>query len=176
MEKKSKIIRVALVGPESTAKSTLAEALAKHYNTIWVPEYSRTYLAKINRKYTIDDIVIIAKKQLEEEKKLISNASKYIFVDTELIISKVWSLDVFKTCPKWINTSIVKNKYDIYLLTYPDIPWENDPLRENPHRREFFFNWYENELKKIKGNYFIIKGEKEQRMENAVEAINSNIF
>ncbi|MBK7183357.1 MAG: ATP-binding protein [Bacteroidetes bacterium] len=67
MEKENKkLIRVALIGPESTAKSTLSEQLAKHYNTVWVKEYAREYLSEINRKYTLDDIVEIAKQQLQE--------------------------------------------------------------------------------------------------------------
>ena len=67
MEKKNNsVIRVALIGPESTSKSTLSELLAKHYKTVWVKEYAREYLSNIKRKYTIDDVVEIAKEQLEQ--------------------------------------------------------------------------------------------------------------
>ena len=65
MEKKNDIIRIALIGPESTAKSTLSEALAKHYNTVWVKEYAREYLSILKSKYTLTDILTIAKEQLE---------------------------------------------------------------------------------------------------------------
>jgi NadR type nicotinamide-nucleotide adenylyltransferase len=165
------IIRIALIGPESTSKSTLSKELAKHYKTVWVKEYAREYLKTINRKYVLDDILQIAQEQFRLEQKLLSRAYQYIFVDTELIISKVWCEDVFKTCPDWINENIIKNKYDLYLLTYPDLPWEADPLRENPNRREFFFNWYEKELKTINANYAIIKGVGEERLKNSIEVI-----
>ena len=169
MEKKTnKIIRVALIGPESTAKSTLSEALAKHYNTVWVKEYSREYLSKISRKYTLDDILIIAQTQLEEEKKLLLSANQFIFADTELILSKVWCEDVFKTCPDWIQKNILPHKYDLYLLTYPDLPWEEDPVRENGNRRQFFYDWYERELKAIDANYQVVKGENEERLNNCI--------
>jgi nicotinamide riboside kinase len=36
-------VRVVLIGAESTGKTTLAQALAAHYHTTWVPEYGRTY-------------------------------------------------------------------------------------------------------------------------------------
>ena len=65
----TKIIRIALIGPESTAKSSLSEALAQHYNTVWVKEYSREYLSKISRTYTLQDVLTIAQEQLEQEKK-----------------------------------------------------------------------------------------------------------
>jgi NadR type nicotinamide-nucleotide adenylyltransferase len=176
MEKQTQgVIRIALIGPESTAKSTLAESLAKHYNTVWVQEYSREYLASIDRKYTLDDIVIIAKEQLKREQKINTVANKFIFADTELILSKVWCEDVFKTCPDWILNNIIPNKYDIYLLTSPDIPWEEDVVRENPHRRIFFFDWYERELKAINANYNVIKGQGQERLQNCIEAIEKSV-
>jgi NadR type nicotinamide-nucleotide adenylyltransferase len=165
------IIRIALIGPESTAKSTLSEKLAKHYDTVWVQEHSREYLANINRPYSLEDVLAIAQEQLKREQQLMEKADKFIFADTELILSKVWCEDVFKTCPEWISESILSYKYDLYLLTSPDIPWEKDPVRENPHRREFFFDWYERELKAIQADYVVIKGEGEERLQNCIKAI-----
>lgn len=172
----SNIKRIALIGPESTAKSSLSELLAKHYKTLWVEEYAREYLKNINRKYTLSDVLEIAKRQLEIEKNKIPQSNKFIFVDTELIISKVWCEDVFKTCPDWILSNIEKEKYDFYLLCYPDIEWHEDPLRENPHRREFLFNWYEKELKNIIAKYSVIKGIGEIRLKNCISAIENNFF
>jgi NadR type nicotinamide-nucleotide adenylyltransferase len=171
MEKKNDIIRIALIGPESTAKSTLSEALAKHYNTVWVKEYAREYLSHLKSKYTLIDILNIAKEQLKIEKKELKNANKILFADTELIISKVWCEDVFNVCPEWISQNIIYNKYDLYLLTYPDLPWEPDQLRENPNRRIYFYNWYEKELNKINAKYVIIKGEKDERLKNCIASV-----
>jgi len=170
-QKINSVIRIALIGPESTAKSTLSEDLANHYITTVVRECARDYLSKLNRKYTIDDILAIAKEQVKQEQVLIPQANKFIFVDTELILAKVWCEDLFATCPDWISENILHNQYDLYLLTFPDIPWEADPLRENPHRRDFLFNWYEKELKKINANYTVIKGTGKSRLENCIKAI-----
>lgn len=171
MEKKKSTVRIALIGPESTAKSTLSEALAKHYHTVWIEEYSRKYLSTIDRPYTLNDIVTIAKKQLEVENEKLSAANKFLFADTELIISKVWCEDVFKTCPDWILENILPNKYDLYLLTSPDLPWEKDSVRENPHRRTFFYDWYEKELNAIHANYRVVSGQGDARLKNAIEII-----
>lgn len=172
MEKEPrKIIRIALIGPESTAKSTLSESLAKHYDTVWVKEYSREYLSKFNGKYKLDDILKIAEVQLLQEQELLSSANKFIFSDTELIISKVWCEDVFNTCPEWIIKNIKEYKYDLYLLTYPDLRWQKDSVRENPNRRYFFFNWYERELIKINAAYSIIRGAGPVRLQNAIDQI-----
>jgi NadR type nicotinamide-nucleotide adenylyltransferase len=171
MAPKDRIIRIALTGPESSAKSTLSEQLAQHYHTVWVEEYAREYLGALDRKYTADDIVAIAQKQLELEHEALKKANKLLFSDTELLLIKVWCEDVFKTTPAWISENILPNRYDLYLLTYPDIEWEYDPLRENPHRREFLFEWYKKELEAIGANYAVIRGLGDARLQHCISAI-----
>lgn len=172
MEKNKKnISRIALIGPESTGKSTLAQKLAAKYNTAYVPEYARSYIAELQRPYTIEDILLIAQAQLKQEKKLLSQANSFLFIDTEFIVAKIWSEDVFKSCPPWIEKQIEKHKYDVYLLTYPDIPWVADPLRENENRRDYFFNLYVLELKAHGLPYKIIRGTGDERMINAINAL-----
>jgi len=168
---KNKIIRIAITGPESTGKSTLAEQLAVHFNTTWVPEFAREYLNAMNRPYTRDDILFIAKSQLQNECKLIRKAKKFLFADTELLVTKIWSEHRFENCHAWILQNMLRYKYDFYLLCNIDLPWEFDPLREHPHLREYFFNKYETEMKTLNFNYEIISGNKENRLKNAVTAI-----
>ncbi|MFK8006949.1 MAG: AAA family ATPase [Saprospiraceae bacterium] len=59
--------KIILTGPESTGKSTLARQLAQVYNTVWVPEFARTYLEGLNRPYRGDDLLKIAKGQRDLE-------------------------------------------------------------------------------------------------------------
>lgn len=162
------ILRIALIGPESTAKSTLSEQLARHYNTLWVPEYARTYLENMTAPYTKDDVLAITRGQLKSEEEKLKQANKLLFADTELIIASVWLIDKFGDCPQWINDKILKYEYDLYLLTRPDLPFEDDPLRENPLRREFFFDWYRRELEDRDFNYRIVEGENDARLKNAI--------
>ncbi len=169
--KENKIIRIAITGPESTGKSTLTNQLAKHYKTVGVPEFAREYIASLNHPYTINDILFIAKSQIESEKALSNDAVQLLFTDTELIVTKIWSEHSFKTCDSWILESINKNTYDLYLLCNIDLPWEYDPLREHPNLREYFYNLYLNELITRNYNYTIISGNKEMRLENAIFAI-----
>lgn len=162
---------IVVIGPESTGKTELCKKLALYYNTIWLPEYARSYIETINRKYNIDDILHIAKKQIELENDL-SLKNELLFIDTDLIITKVWLLHVYKTCPEWINEAILKVKRTLYLLCFPDLPWEFDIVRENPTNRDFFFNWYLNEIEKTKVPYVIIKGIGNDRLNNSIEAVN----
>lgn len=167
----NKIIRIALIGPESTGKTTLAEKLAAHYHTVWVREYARDYVAGLNRKYTYDDVLHCIKMQMHEEKEALKVARRFLFADTELIIHKIWLWDVFKNYPAEMDEEINRTAYDLYLLLYPDLPFVEDPVRENPHRRMYFYDLYKSELEKRGLPFIVIKGQ--NRFEQALQAIDS---
>jgi NadR type nicotinamide-nucleotide adenylyltransferase len=176
MEKKftgdiSKMIRVAVTGPESTGKSTLAEGLARHFETVYNPEYAREYLDKINRPYTYEDIEKIARLQLQKEKKLIKSAIELIIADTDFIVIKVWMEYKYNKCPEWIKDEIINNPYDLYFLCDIDIPWEPDPLREHPDLRGFFMDIYKKELAKLNVKFRIISGNQTIRLKKAIAEI-----
>lgn len=172
MEKSANpIIRVAILGAESTGKTTLARSLAMRFNTQWVPEYAREYLSQHEERYTDQDILRIAVHQLEEEEELANAANKIIFVDTEFITAKIWSEDVFGNCPDYIREKLGTHLYDLYLLTANDLPWIADPIRVNPQRRDYFFNMYRKELENGKFPFEIISGRYEARLLNAVNAV-----
>lgn len=164
--------KIAITGPESTGKSMLSKQLAKHYSTSYVPEYAREYVDKLNRPYKQEDILVIAREQLNRERLAIKNANGFLFCDTEMIVPKIWELYKYNECHPWILEQIRKNSYDLYLLCDIDLPWEADPQREYPHMRSFFFNWFKRELEQYRFPYRIISGNEQQRVENAIDAIN----
>ncbi|HEV2831233.1 MAG TPA: ATP-binding protein [Hanamia sp.] len=64
------IKKIVVIGPESTGKSTLCAQLAEHYQTLWVPEYAREYLEKNGTDYSYNDLLAIAKGQIELEERM----------------------------------------------------------------------------------------------------------
>lgn len=163
--------RIAVIGPESSGKSVLCSQLAAHYQTLWVPEHAREYLPTLDRKYRVEDVVHIYMTQFEKEKNSLRHAQQYLFTDTEFIIARVWCENVFGFCPEEIFKLIEKHPYDYYLLTSPDLPWEPDPLRENPGRGAFFFDWYRQLLDEYGYNYGIVSGTGEVRLQNAIDVL-----
>jgi NadR type nicotinamide-nucleotide adenylyltransferase len=159
--------RISITGPESTGKSELASGLAKHYQTVYVPEYSREYLKEIGTNYTLDDVLNIAKGQLNSESRFLKLANQYLFCDTDMIVAKIWCTEVFNECPLWIEKMLVELPYDLYLLCYPDLKWQPDPLRENPENREYLFGQFVKELDLHNFNYRIVKGRGDERLKNA---------
>lgn len=146
--------RVGIIGPESTGKSTLAKYLAKRYNGVYVPEYAREYMEKLDRPYSYDDVVSIARHQIEH---LQGVQDGLYFFDTELIITKVWFEYKYGSCPDWLEKAIRDYPMDTYLLTYPDIKWEPDPVRENPAIRLELFERYEREVQALDIPYYVVK-------------------
>ena len=169
----SGIIRVAITGPESTGKSALAKELAKHYSTVYVPEYARKYLEFLGRPYLYYDLKIIAQRQLLNENQKQRKANGYLFCDTELSVIKIWSEHRYKKCDPWIMKWLNKITYDIYLLCDIDLPWEADPQREHPHLRQYLLDKYKEELSGRNLPFVIISGNGEKRIQMAIEAVES---
>ena len=159
--------RIVIIGPESTGKTALCKKLSEYYKTVWVPEYAREYVENLNREYEYKDLIKIAEKQISEFNNDYSNADKFIFFDTYLIITKVWFQVVYNKYPLWLDKEIKKNKIDLFLLCNTDIEWEPDNVRENPDKRDELFNLYKKELENYNFNYKIISGEGKERFEKA---------
>jgi NadR type nicotinamide-nucleotide adenylyltransferase len=168
------IRKIAITGPESTGKSMLAEQLAAHYQTVWVPEYAREYLEILGKPYVESDILQIARGQLSAESALLVPANRYLFCDTELLVTKIWSEVKYNRCNPWILETIEAHRYDLYLLCDIDLPWQYDPLREHPDQRQFLFDLYHNELKNRRYPFAVVRGTGPDRLENAIQIIEMN--
>ena len=168
---KNTIPKIAVVGPESTGKSTMSAYLAKHYNTAWVPEYAREYCAKLTEPCTWQDEINMFNGQLALEADLLPQANNLLICDTTFITVKIWSDYTFGQSPKEVLDELPKHPYDLYLLLDIDLPWEEDPLRDFPHMREHFMNIWYKELNALNANYVLISGLGNDRYANAIKAI-----
>jgi len=167
-------LKIIITGPESSGKTTLCQQLSTHFKIPFSKEFARECLSDLDREYTQNDLLEIAKGQLASEQLTTSNQQLSIH-DTDLITIKIWSEYKYGNCDNWILEQIEKQKTEnrFYLLCKPDIPWEADPLRENPTNREDLFEIYKEELEKLKYNYSIIEGE--ERIKNSISKISSLI-
>lgn len=165
--------RILILGPESTGKSTLAADLATHFGEPWVPEFAREYLEKLNRAYEFKDLSVIAKGQIELEDELAQKAKKFLFVDTDLRVIKVWSKHKFDTVSCWILEEIERRTYSKILITDVDLPWEADPLREHPDlgMRQYFLDKYLDLASKSGFPFQLISGERANRLDRSVKFI-----
>lgn len=163
--------KIAIVGAESTGKTYLSAQLAAYYDCLWVPEYAREFLENLPYSYTQHDVDLIAKGQINYEDVLARQSKTLLICDTNLLVIKVWMNHKFGNSPAWIEEEIANRKYDLHLLTAPDIPFEKDPLRENPELREFFFNEFKKLLTQHNFKFEIIKGDYNKRLKTAVKSV-----
>ena len=185
MEKKLKqkpvnLVKVVLFGPESTGKTTLSSQLARHYHTVWAPEFAREYLQNKwnNERKTCEasDLIPIAIGQMKLENKLAKKADKILICDTDLLETKVYSEEYYGGfVDPYLDKAAKKNTYDLYLLTYIDTPWEADDLRDRPELRKEMFNAFEKALIAHNRPYILLKGDKEARLKKAIDVIDKII-
>lgn len=177
------IKKIVAIGPESTGKSMLCKQLAKHFNTIYCPEYAREYLNENGVQYNYNDLLKIAQGQLaiedyceEEIKSKNSSLNTYhslLLVDTNMYVMKVWYEFVFKKCEYFILDAIAKRRYDLYLLCNTDLPWIEDSMREYPDEksRQELYNMYKDILINQQTPWLEINGDYTQRLQKAIKAI-----
>jgi len=167
--------KIVVIGPESTGKSTLSSGIARALHTIWVPEHARDYLTQLGRDYIEDDLLHIAKGQLNDEEEARKHAGSHLICDTDLYVLKVWAEARYGRCHRNILESIAQSTCDLYLLTYIDINWEDDPLREHsqPEERYYFYNQYRDIVINSGIPWADIRGTHQQRLDTALKAIES---
>ena len=178
----SGILKIAVIGPESTGKSSLCRRLAEDFDAYHTEEYARTYLEERNGHYTNDDLLEMAKGQCREEKSIsekIQNESigkkktPLLFCDTDLHVIRIWSEIVFGNCNNRILDLIALQHYDHYLLCAPDIAWVYDALREHPDpsMRIKIFNHYKDMLIHQSTTWTLIEGSYDLRMNEAKSVV-----
>lgn len=181
MQGTKKMIKIVVVGPESTGKSTISAELAAHFSTIWCREYAREYLLQYGTSYSFDDLLTIAHGQISLEEKatkelLLLQAKQnkkqipVLFIDTDMYVMKVWCEFVFEKCHPWILNQIVERNYDGYLLCKPDLPWVKDTLREYPdyQTRDTLYHHYKDILINQKTPWFEVSGASSNRKHHAI--------
>jgi nicotinamide riboside kinase len=145
--------------------------LAKHYNTVWVPEYAREYCEKLTAPPTFQDEINMFEGQLTLEKEYLPKANKLLICDTTFITVKIWSDQMFGKSPQQVLDALPNYHYNLYLLLDIDLPWQDDPLRDFPTLREHFMEVWHNELLALNANYIVISGSGQDRYDSAVKVV-----
>ena len=123
--------RVAILGAESSGKSTLAAALAERYATVWVPEYLREFVDTSGRVPREEDQFFIARTQVEREDAAALVANRYLFCDTTPMMTALYSRWYWNRVDAQLSALELRHDYAVTLVTAPDSPWEADGLQRD---------------------------------------------
>lgn len=164
-------LKIVVFGPESSGKTTLTKQLAARFQAAFVPEFARLYLEDklqtTQQNCTFDDILPIAKGQLQSEIEAEKTPANIIFYDTNPLLTAAYSEFHYSKIPEELENEIPALSYDLYLLTEPDIPWEADSIRRHQNQRQDEFRAFKKFLKKRNLPYARIKGSETERLESA---------
>lgn len=162
-------MRIAITGPESSGKTTLAKALAQKHQIRAVPEFARYHLTKYGAGYEAKDILYFAEAQLALERRISLIYPHLLITDSDLLVLKIWHEEKFGPCPPALENWYRQTNYDLILLCAPDLAWTPDPLRENPIDRLRLFERYLEESQQRNQPFKIIQGA--HRFEQAIKFI-----
>lgn len=171
--------KIVFTGPESTGKTTLAQALSNQLHMPYVPEVARTYVDALKRPYQYEDLLNIAMLQMSEEERVRGLHPHMLVCDTDLMTIKIWAEDKFNTCEAWINHALCDRLPDMYFLCAPDFPWQPDPQREDPDRRDVLYKRYRDELLHCKARFIELSGSPQKRLHtvlNYIQPGNQQLF
>ena len=141
-------MKVLVTGPESSGKSTLARSLAWILDGYYVEEQARQYLHNLSRAYEADDLPRILRQQLAAEQRGLDSGASYVICDTGPEVIDIWSQVKYGIPVPGIELADVDKNYDLTLLCAPDLPWQEDRLREHPDpiARQALFQRYRDRL------------------------------
>lgn len=165
------LIRVAIIGAESTGKTTLAQALAQRFDTHYVPEYMREYCQKLwdetKQICRWQDLMPIALGQMQAENQLAQTANTFLFCDTCLWELVVYAYLYFGDCPPELEKAAQHLHYDVVFLTDIDVPWVADDLRDKPQERDNILMLFQQFLQRHQIAFTLLSGSHDKRLQQA---------
>lgn len=180
-----KVLRVVLIGSESTGKTTLCKALAELYGEPWVPEYGREYTLERYAKaggatelglgeegpWTSDEFRHIAEVQQKLENEAAEKAKQVLFCDTNAFATAIWHERYMGFRDPETDAIAAKDQVDLYLVTGNDVPFEADEIRDGENLRHWMLERFLEEIKKLRIPYEMLTGSHEKRMQDAIEIL-----
>jgi nicotinamide riboside kinase len=164
-------LRIVLTGAECSAKSALTRALGERLGLPYALEYARFHLEERGPDYDYELLRKMARLHCEYQRAQVPPDAPLGIFDTDLINYKIWAQEVFGQCPPEIEPGIAEEADHVYLLCAPDLPWEPDPLRENPTDRDRLFELHRKEIERLGRRYEIVRGTGDARLACAEAAL-----
>lgn len=169
--------RICIIGAESTGTTTLSQDLAKHYKTVWVPEYGRVYsegklYTENSSNWYEHEFANIAQAQNVLENSLAEQSSGLVICDTNAYATAIWHERYLQSRSEFVEQHSTNNNHVLYIVTKDDIPFIQDGVRDGEHLRHWMHERIIERLEEDHKKYIVVSGTREQRLNQAILAIN----
>jgi HTH-type transcriptional repressor of NAD biosynthesis genes len=162
--------KVAVLGTESTGKTTLTKKLAQHYHCSFVPEAGRELIPD-SKSFTYQDLCDVATEHARNIKAATLGESPLIIIDTDVYITESYSWFAFKKALT-VNEDIYKtNQSNLYLYLNNDVDFLQDGTRLDEFQRNLLDISHRRILAAHHIKFVEITGNWEQRFKQAVKEI-----
>jgi NadR type nicotinamide-nucleotide adenylyltransferase len=169
-----------VVGAESSGTTTLARALAAHYDTVWVPEYGREYweqkMAGPDRVWRAAEFVAIAREQARREDAAAREANRLLVCDTDAFATVIWHERYVGRRSAEVEAARASRPIDLYLLTDIDIPFVQDGTRDGEHIRAWMHGRFRAALEEQGRPFAVVSGAHAERLRTAVDLIDARVL
>lgn len=162
--------RACILGGESSGKTTLAKRLAHELRTSWVPEYGRELWDEKQGQLTFEDMLHIARTQIQREDKALREAHRWLICDTSPLTTLFYSKAMFKKADPALG-ALAERTYDCTLLCEPDFDFVQDGTRKDHDFRQTQHDWYVAQLNQRRWAFTALAGSLEQRVSAAVDVL-----
>jgi HTH-type transcriptional regulator, transcriptional repressor of NAD biosynthesis genes len=170
------ITRVVFLGAPSTGKTTIAELLAKEYETVWMPEYGREYWLRnqVGRRLSLEQLEEIAEGHLARENELLQSANRYLFCDTNALTTLIFAVYYHGSATSRLEELAEQAvaRYDVVFLCDSDIRYDDTWDRSGALNRDTFQKQIVADLIVRKIPYITLRGTVEQRLRFVKEVLN----
>jgi HTH-type transcriptional repressor of NAD biosynthesis genes len=169
--------RVCIIGAESTGTTTLAQDLAAHYQTVWVPEYGRIYAegklkSSSSQRWREEEFVKIATAQNFLEDSLAECSNGLVICDTDAFATSIWHERYMGTRSQNVEDIARQRGHELYIVTGDEIPFVQDGTRDGEPIRHWMHERFIERLNEDGKPFIVVQGPKEERLQAAIKAIN----
>ncbi len=172
--------RVVVVGAESSGTTTLARALAAHFQTAWVEEYGREYCEKywsgLDYVWRSEEFAQIAAEQQKRENATARDANRILICDTNAWTTRLWHHRYMSEFSPDVEAIANAGHADLYLLTDANIPFVQDGIRDGEAIRAGMHAQFVEELNAQATPWLLVLGDHPTRLKRAIAEIETRFI
>lgn len=166
--------RIALMGGESSGKTSLAVALAERLDTAWVPEYGRQRWEELRETLDQAELLAVARRQVALEDEAVAAAARagkaWLVCDTTPLTTLQYCLYDHGAAPPELH-ALAGRPYHLTVVCNPDFDFVQDGCRRDDGFRAEQHAWTLAQLRQRGVRFVAVSGSVSERVQQVLQAL-----